>query len=204
MSRLRAVVPALLGVTLGSTMLVSTADAQSPASTDASSATVVQARRAMPAKSVWLSRVRKSLHGAIAELNAAVATAKDPSKLAIVLDIDNTSIQTHYNWPKPVKPTRKVANHAAALGMHVFFVTGRTASQIKGLDPILFDDGYRYDRIYPRPAGMGLAASKQANRAKIVKRGFTIVMDIGNRHTDMVGADTGIQHKLPSLGGRLS
>ena len=158
----------------------------------------------MPPKSVWLAKVRKKLAGAKRELNAAAAAAKDPTKLAIVLDIDNTSIQSHYNWPKPVKPTRKVANHAAALGMHVFFVTGRTRSQIKHLDSILFDDGYRYDAIYPRPAGTRLAASKQANRAKIVKSGFTIVMDIGNRHTDLVGANTGIKHKLPSLGGRLS
>jgi len=196
----------LLGLTLGSTLLAPAARAQAPTpSGTGGSVSVAQPRRApMPSRSVWLAKVRKKLAGATAELDAAAAAAKDPTKLAIVLDIDNTSVQSHYHWPKPVRPTRRVARHASALGMHVFFVTGRTRSQIRGLGPILSDDGYRYDHIYPRPAGARLAASKQANRAKIVKRGFTVAMDIGNRHSDLVGANTGITHKLPSLGGRLS
>jgi len=202
MSRLRAVVPALLGVTLGSTLLVSAADAQAPAPSGPAAASIAQARTApMPPKSVWLAKVRKKLVGAKDYLDAH---AKDAPHPALVLDIDNTSLQSHYGWPKPVKPTLRVAKRAVADGYTVFFVTGRTPAGARAAKPALTAAGYVYAGVYGRTKGAGLAISKQTNRELIVHRGYKIVMDIGNRKTDLSGKHVGHGIKLPSLDGRLS
>lgn len=209
-----AVRASLLGLTLGSTLLVPSAShAQVPGQVSAvavpatSSATAggrcgVHARRAgLPPKSVWLAKVRKKLAGANAYLDAHAADAARP---ALVLDIDNTSLQTHYGWPKPVRPTLRVAKHAVHLGYTVFFVTGRTQRSADSIRPQLSAAGYRYADVLGRPSGQGLAVSKQANRARIVARGYTVVMDIGNRNTDLWGHNVGHGIKLPSFHGLLS
>ena len=197
--RLPAVV---LGLTLGASVLTPAAALAQHASVSAASQP--HARKSLPSQSVWLSDVRRSLKGANRYLDRRAGRAEDPSKLAIVLDIDNTSVQSHYAWPKPVIPTRRVANHAVSLGMHVFFVTGRLNRGLGMLDPILFDDGYRYDRIFGRKPGEDLVHEKSRHRVRITNRlGFTIVADIGNHTSDLTGPDTGRTYKLPDYGGLL-
>lgn len=200
--RLSTAVPAaLVGLTLGASLLApSGADAQT---LDPSGpAMAVHAKRSsLPPKSVWLAKVRTKLTGAKDYLDAHAHTAAKP---ALVLDIDNTSLQSHYGWPKPVRPTLRVAKHAVKLGYTVFFVTGRTPGSANSVRPQLSAAGYVYRNVYGRPKGQGLAVSKQANRAKIVAHGYTIVMDIGNRNTDLWGANVGHGIKLPSFHGLLS
>ncbi|WGL52438.1 HAD family acid phosphatase [Nocardioides sp. BP30] len=198
-----AVPAALLGLALGSALLVpAAASAQRPAPAEPAVAAPAHARPAgLPSRSVWLAKVRKKLVGADAYLDAHVGDAARP---ALVLDIDNTSLQTHYRWPKPVRPTLRVAKHAVDLGYTVFFVTGRTQHSADSIRPQLSAAGYRYADVYGRPKGQGLAASKQANRARIVARGYTVVMDIGNRATDLWGDNVGHGIKLPSFHGLLS
>lgn len=163
------------------------------------------ARRAtLPPRSVWLAKVKKKVAGADAAIDSAVAAAPKGAKLAMVLDIDNTSIQTHYAWPKPVKPVRKVARYAAAHGVTLFFVTGRGEHGLSGVEPVLDAAGYHYAGVYGRRPGEGLAHSKQRNRAAIAAAGYTVVLDIGNRATDLSGANTGTTIKLPSYDGLLS
>lgn len=197
-SRLPAVV---LGLTLGASLLA-------PVSAHATGAERpsqgMHARRSLPSQAQWLDDVRASLRGANVYLNARARKAPDPSRLAIVLDIDNTSLQSHYEWPEPVYPTRRVADHAAALGMHVFFVTGRLNRGLGMLDPILVDDGFRYDDVFGRRPGEGLVHEKSRHRTRITQKlGYTIVADIGNHATDLVGPYTGRTFKLPDYGGLL-
>ena len=183
MRRLFALALALaLGLTLGSTVLVppaALAHTADPGGVTAGAG--VQARRSsLPPKAVWLAKVRRKLAGAKDYLDAHAGDATRP---ALVLDIDNTSLQTHYHWPRPVKPTLRVARRAVRDGYTVFFVTGRTQGSADSVRPRLSAAGYRYADVYGRPKGEGLAASKQANRARIVARGYTVVMDIGNHAT---------------------
>ena len=192
---------AVLGLTLGASLL---APASAHAASAAATPVHAHARASLPSRAQWLADVRTALHGANAYLDAQAAQA-DPSTLAIVLDIDNTSIQTHYDWAKPVRPTRRVAAQAAALGMHVFFVTGRFKRDLGMIDPILFDDGYRYDKVFGRRAGEGLVHEKSRHRTRITRKlGLTIVADIGNNTSDLKGPYTGRTYKLPDYGGRLA
>src|SRR4051812_33259345 len=78
---------------------------------------------APPSKAQWQADVRDAMHGSVAYLDERVAEGGRP--LAIVLDIDNTSLATHYGWPQPVRPTLRFARHAHALQVGVYFVTGR-------------------------------------------------------------------------------
>ena len=209
MSRLRTVVPAVtLGLTLASTVLLPTgarAQLAYPAgaggSGTAAGVSAYARRTSLPLRSVWLAKVRKKLAGANDYLDAH---AHDASRPALVLDIDNTSLQSRYRWPKPVRPTLRVAKHAVADGYTVFFVTGRTQGSADSVRPQLTAAGYTYADVYGRPKGAGLAVSKQANRATIVARGYTVVMDIGNRATDLWGSNVGHGIKLPSFHGLLS
>src|SRR3954469_1122456 len=76
---------------------------------------------ALPSKAAWRADVRRAMRGSDAFL---VRRARQPhARLAIVLDIDNTSIATHYAWPRPVRRTLRFAKHARGLGYGVFFVT---------------------------------------------------------------------------------
>jgi hypothetical protein len=214
MSRLSTTLPALvLGAALGSTLLAPVASVAQTIAPDGGASARAAAhpsglaskarghRVSLPPKKVWLAKVRKKLAGADAYLDAHAGNAAKP---ALVLDIDNTSIQTHYGWPRPVRPTLRVAKHAVALGYTVFFVTGRTQGSADGVRPQLTAAGYVYADVYGRPKGQGLAVSKQANRARIVARGYTVVMDIGNRNTDLWGSNVGHGIKLPSFHGLLS
>ncbi|MGZ4476389.1 MAG: HAD family acid phosphatase [Nocardioides sp.] len=198
MSRLPA---ALLGLTLAASLF--TPASALAAGGDPAPASA-HARTGLPSKAQWLADVGVALHGANRYLDARAAKA-DPRTLAIVLDIDNTSIQTHYDWARPVYRTRRVAAHAAALGMHVFFVTGRFKRDLAMIDPVLRKGGFRYDKVFGRRAGEGLVHEKSRHRTRITRAlGLTIVADIGNNTSDLTGPYTGRTYKLPDYGGRLA
>jgi hypothetical protein len=191
---------ALLGLTLAASL-------GAPVAAQASVAPVppgAAARKSLPSQAVWLRDVRVALRGAPAYLDRKAERSGDPSGLAIVLDIDNTSLQSHYAWPKAVPATLRVAKHAADLGMHVFFVTGRLNRGLGSVKPILTDQGYRYDKVFGRRPDEGLVHEKSRHRVRITNRlGYRIVADIGNHATDLAGPDTGRRYKLPDYGGLL-
>jgi hypothetical protein len=60
------------------------------------------------------------------------------------------------------------------------------------------------DRYCGRKKGEGLAASKQRCRAYYTKRGFTILANVGNRKTDLVGGNYKRGFKLPDYDKQLS
>ena len=192
---------AVLGLTLGAALLVP------GGAVVASAPDPVQphARKSLPSQAAWLGDTRRALKGANHYLTVRANKAADPSRLAIVLDIDNTSIQSHYAWPLAVPATRRVARHAVALGMHVFFVTGRLQRGLGTVTPVLTDAGYTYDRVFGRRPNEGLVHEKSRHRVRITEKlGFTIVADIGNNTTDLTGPCTGRTYKLPDYGGLLS
>ena len=156
----------------------------------------------LPSKSQWLADVRAAMRGSLAYLDER--TTPDSRRLAIVLDIDNTSLATEYAWPRPVRPTLRFARHADALGVDVFFVTGRYAGTLRSARRALRAAGYPIRWMCGGERGESLRHSKQRCRAQITAKGWTIIANVGNRRSDLVGGNYERGFKLPSYGGRLS
>ena len=130
-------------------------------------------------------------------------------KLAIVLDIDNTSIQTYFHpITEPAVPqTLQLADYARSLGISVIFVTARPDI----IQPItlltLHDAGYTVDGLYTRDL-WELAESDQTfktnARIAIENQGYTIIANIGNNVSDLAGGHAERTFKLPDYNGLLS
>lgn len=164
---------------------------------------VSPAHAGLPSKRQWLRDVRSALVGA--EPYIARRTAAGDQKVALVLDVDNTSLASHYAWPRPVRPTLAVARFAVAHGMTVFFVTGRIQRDANSIRGTLSRAGYDFAGICGRRSlREGLVHGKQRCRAQLEARGYTVALDIGNRRTDLRGTDIERKILLPSYGGQLS
>ncbi|MDN3293295.1 HAD family acid phosphatase [Streptomyces ficellus] len=133
-------------------------------------------------------------------------------RMAIVLDIDNTSLETdfHYFWEYPtpaVGPVRDLARYADSRGVDVFFVTARPGILHAPTSYNLTRAGYPVDGLYVRDLPDlfdEVSAYKTAKRGEIEAKGYTIIANIGNRATDLVGGHAEKTFKLPDYDGRLS
>ena len=186
---------------------VPTATGGSPSSSSSpsvtSARTSVSARSdGMPTKAEWLDDVAAAMHGSRAYLGRRVA--RGGGKLAIVLDIDNTSIASYYAWPKPVRPVRRFAGKAHRLGVTIFIVTGRRASHLGRAPRALTRAGYHYKSICTRRDGETLRHGKLRCRKRIQRHGYTIVANVGNRSTDFWHGHFERKYKLPDYGNRLA
>lgn len=148
-----------------------------------------------------------------AVLESAVKSAPRAAKLAIVLDIDETSLSSYceeiredfgyipaMNDPwivsaeaaVPVPGTVRLAAHAQALGVSVFFITGRPERQREATAQNLKLAGYSdWKHLSLRQtADVGVATGmfKAAERQKIVDAGYRIVLNMGDQWSDLDGA----------------
>ncbi|MEU3050272.1 HAD family acid phosphatase [Streptomyces sp. NPDC006984] len=133
-------------------------------------------------------------------------------KQAIVLDIDNTALETDFHWfwelPTPaVAPVRELARYADSQGVAVFFVTARPGIIRSLTDWNLKRAGYPVDGLYVRDLPdlfEEVSTYKTEKRAEIEAKGYTIIANIGNNTTDVVGGHAERAFKLPDYGGKLS
>ncbi|ORT56842.1 HAD family acid phosphatase [Streptomyces sp. CB03238] len=133
-------------------------------------------------------------------------------KLAVVLDIDNTSLETdfHYFWEYPtpaVRPVLDLVRYADSRGVAVFFVTARPGILHAPTAYNLTAAGYPVDGLYVRDLPDlfdEVSAYKTAKRGEIEAKGYTIIANIGNRPTDLAGGHAEKTFKLPDYDGRLS
>ncbi|WP_432110699.1 HAD family acid phosphatase [Streptomyces sp. YPW6] len=131
---------------------------------------------------------------------------------AIVLDIDNTALETHFHpfWKLPtpaVDDVRELARYADARGAAVFFVTARPGIIHSLTDWNLKKAGYPVDglRVRSLPDLFDeVSAYKTEQRAEIEAKGYTIIANIGNNTTDLVGGHAERGFKLPDYDGALS
>jgi acid phosphatase len=150
------------------------------------------------------------------------AKSVHPKKLAIVLDIDETSLSNYHHLVKrqfsghpkqwhddihradaPGLPPMlvfytDVLNH----GVHVFFVTGRRDNErfstIKNLKTAGYHD---WTGLYLRSQDdkqPSVVPFKVQARAAITKRGFTIIANIGDQESDLKGGYAERTFKLPN------
>jgi acid phosphatase len=143
-------------------------------------------------------------------------------KLAVVLDIDETALSNYPdmllmgfggtyqqiiaaegNGTDPVIPaTLELYRYAKANKIAVFFVTGRTESSrdatIKNLDHAGFKewDGitFKSENYHEK----SVVPYKQGARKDIEKQGYTIILNIGDQESDLMGQHADKTFKLPN------
>jgi acid phosphatase len=148
---------------------------------------------------------------AIEFLRRRTAQKRPNEKLAIVLDIDETSLTNYqellrsgFNYEKsgfnawidtaqaPAIPgTLRLYKEAQKLGVSVFFITGRPASQRAATVRNLEAQGYTsWQELILRPdsaASQSVTAYKSSMRGQIVAKGYILILNIGDQWSDLKG-----------------
>jgi acid phosphatase len=159
-----------------------------------------------------------------AALDTVVKTARPGEKLAMVLDIDETSL-TNYCEEKredfgyigsmfnawlvspeasmPIPGTLRLFDHAREAGVAVFFITGRPGEQRAATARNLQAAGYKnWSGLRLRVGDekkMATVEYKSTERRKIVEDGYRIVMNVGDQWSDLNGEPRGeVSVKLPN------
>jgi acid phosphatase len=159
-----------------------------------------------------------------AELGRLIATRKAGEKLALVLDIDETSLTNYCEMKRedygfisvpfnewavssaadmPVPGTLRLFNEARAEGLEVFFITGRPGEQKAATARNLEAAGYKGWKGLALREGaektMATVEYKSEERKKIVDAGYRIVMNVGDQWSDLDGEPKAeISVKLPN------
>jgi hypothetical protein len=156
----------------------------------------------LPSRDQWLADTAKAMYGSRAYVGDRVE--QGGTKLAANFDIDNTSLQTRYAPGRPVPAVLRFAKYATAHGVTLLFNTGRERTKLRGITRQLRAAGYAVTEVCGRRSGESLTHSKQRCRQHFVDEGYTIIANVGNRDTDLVGGDYERGFKLPDYGKLLS
>jgi acid phosphatase len=159
-----------------------------------------------------------------AALDRVVAAKKAGERLALVLDIDETSLSNYCEMKREdygflsamfnawaVSPeadmalpgTLRLFNRAKAAGVEVFFITGRPGEQKAATAKNLEAAGYKGWKGLALREGaqkaMATVAYKSEERKKIVDAGYRIVMSVGDQWSDLDGESRAeVSVKLPN------
>jgi acid phosphatase len=159
-----------------------------------------------------------------AVLDRAVASRKPNERLAVVLDIDETSLSSFCelrredygfflaqmnHWMStpeaaaPISGTLRLFNKARSQGVDVFFITGRSddlrEATARNLELAGFK-GWKGLALRQGPQKqMATVAYKSQERQKIVDAGYRIVLNMGDQWSDLNGEARGeTSVKLPN------
>ncbi|WP_354644245.1 HAD family acid phosphatase [Kitasatospora camelliae] len=158
----------------------------------------------------WLKDVQVVADAASAHVKARVPQLPAGTRPAIVLDIDNSSLETDYTPGYPTHAIAAILDVARAAhdrGVKVFFVTARPDFIDCFTRYNLTHVGYPVDGLYGRSLVdlfQETSAFKTAKRQEIEQNGYTIIANIGNNTTDLVGGHAEKTFKLPDYDGQLS
>ena len=150
-------------------------------------------------------------------LNRRLKARHRPRRPAVVLDVDETSLSNYAGLAAsgfaatgttidvvsgtgtPIAPTLRLFSAARRRHVAVFFVTGRPAA-LRGItERNLRDAGYTgWAGMSLNPAGMTTIAYKSRERARIERRGYTIVANVGDQDSDLAGGHADRAFKLPN------
>jgi acid phosphatase len=143
-------------------------------------------------------------------------------KLAIVLDIDETSLSNYNSMIQrdftatraqfhqdilranapAMKPTLALYQEAMRHNIRVFFVTGRHQSEREATTKNLIKAGYaQWDGLYLRPdhyTPSSIIPFKSHARELIMQQGYTILATIGDQWSDLKGGFAEKEFKLPN------
>ncbi|MFB7667657.1 HAD family acid phosphatase [Kitasatospora sp. NPDC056138] len=169
-------------------------------SSTASAGTVTEAQ--------WLADVSTAIAPARAYVEQRTAEPTD-QKLAIVFDIDNTTLATHFHpFAMPgIAPVVQLAQYAHSRGVSLIFVTARPDFIDLVTRHSLTEAGYTVDELRGRDLGNlfePVQQYKTDERIKVESEGYTIIASIGNNWTDLGGGHAERTFKLPDYDGLLS
>ncbi|MGW0818866.1 HAD family acid phosphatase [Streptomyces viridiviolaceus] len=188
--------------------LAAPAEAATTASTTTSAAAAAAAADVDYA--TWQKDCQAVMDQALPYLKERIGDAGPGEKQAIVLDIDNTSLETDFgfSFPQPAnRPVLEVAEYAQEHGVALFFVTARPGIIHAPTAYNLDHAGYESSGLYVRgffDLFRNVAEYKTAQRADIESKGYTIIANIGNSATDLSGGHAEKTFKLPDYDGQLS
>jgi len=171
-----------------------------------SAAQAASRAESLPSKSEWLADVAPVAADLRSHLEQRLADVGQGEKPAVVLDIDNTSLATHYDKGRPVQAILKAAKYAHQHGAAVLFASYRSADSRDSTTRQLTSAGYTVDGLCLKPHGdsPGKAAVKLGCRKKYEREGYTLIANVGNRSTDFKGGHYEKGFKLPDYDGQLS
>jgi hypothetical protein len=138
-------------------------------------------------------------------------------KLAIVLDIDETTLSNYTAIEKDnftfgtnsqneavdqvgtaIAPTKQLFDDAKQRGIAVFFITGRGESVRTPTEQNLAREGFSgYQQLVLKPAGFpGTTVQyKSGARAAIEDQGYKIIANVGDQYSDLAGGHAEIAFK---------
>lgn len=201
-----------LAIGLGGTAMTATA-AATPAATPSATGTAAASTASSTAAKVDYETWKRDVKAVIDQARPYVEQRTQNSgseKQAIVLDIDNTSLESDFTFAYPapaVEPVLQLARYAHTRGVDLFFVTARPDILTLPTQHNLETVGYPVAGLYVRGLPdlfTEVGAYKTAKRAEIEKKGYTIIANIGNSPTDLVGGHAEKTFKLPDYDGQLS
>ncbi len=150
------------------------------------------------------------------------AKLAQPTRLAIVLDIDETSLSNYHRIVRrdfatsnaiiaqdvlaaeahAVQPIHDLYKQALANNVAIFFITGRPESFRVATETNLVKAGYvHWNGLYLRSNGdkqLSNIPFKSSTRAAIEKLGYSIVANIGDQQSDLAGGHALHSYKLPN------
>jgi acid phosphatase len=148
---------------------------------------------------------------AIAFLRQRAAHRHAQEKLALILDIDETTLSNYqeevgadfaYNKPvfdawietaqAPAIPgTLRLYKGAQRLGVSILFITGRDEAQRAATERNLRAQGFdNWQELMMRPADHGsqtIGEFKQVVRSQMVAKGYTLALNVGDQWSDLKG-----------------
>ena len=160
----------------------------------------------LPSYDTWIADVAAVAADASAYLDGRLPD--QGVKAAIVLDIDNTSLQTTYKpglTSPATPPILALAKQAKADGAVLFFVSSRPELLEWQTEINLSIAGYPVKDLYLRPwfNTQPDEELKTDARKEIESLGYRIVANIGNSESDLAGGHADKTFKLPDYDGQL-
>lgn len=169
-----------------------------------------------------VSHILYSANNYLAERIEKNKLSKNPKKLAIVLDIDETSLSNYKDLKAmgfggttveqslaegraddaAIKPTLALYNFAKSNNVAVFFITGRKEKYREATEKNLKAVGYTsWQKLDLKPNNYSKPSAvdyKQSSRKAIESAGYNIVLNIGDQYSDLSGGYADRTYKLPN------
>ena len=102
---------------------------------------------------------------------------------------------------RAIRPTLELARRARALGVAVFFISGRPPQLREATERNLREQGYDWDGLILLPEGAHFTSAvdfKAPARRKLAEQGYTILLSIGDQESDLIGGYAERTFKLPN------
>lgn len=158
----------------------------------------------LPSEKQWRRDVARVMNGSHAFIDRR--TPARHTRLAINLDIDNSSLATHYRRGTAIPAVLSFAVYAKRHGVALLFNTARAGAPLRRARAELTKAGYPVTRVCGRKTRQEpVAHGKQRCRARFRAAGYTIIANVGNRSTDFSGPrNYGRAYRLPNYHNQLS